>query len=307
MGPRIAFHIGYHKTASTWFQREILPRHPAIAAFVGGPPSADPFLLDVIGSPDRAFDPQRARERFDARVEQLDVPDDGIVLVSAERLSGHAATGGYDAFRIAARLSAVVPDASVFFVVREQVGMIESEYRQLVLEGSPATLDALVRRPPRWNTVGFDLGHYEYDLLADEYARRFGAARVRCFGLGAISAEPRRFLDDLAQFLGVAPWPRLGDEVLRRRVNRGLPARLVGVRRFLNHFQRSALNPYPLVAVRPFWSSPLAAIASRLPPRRRPLLDAETVRWLRERYQASNERLALRYGVDLAATVADQR
>ena len=101
---RVAFHLGYHKTATTWLQREILPRHPAIRLFVEGSPHGSPFLQEIIGRSDRDFDPARARRSFDERVAELAVPDDGVVVVSAERLSGHAATGGYDTFRIARRL-----------------------------------------------------------------------------------------------------------------------------------------------------------------------------------------------------------
>lgn len=299
MTVRVALHIGYHKTATTWLQREILPRHPQVAVYPPGPVRADPFLREIIVSPDREFDAPRARAAFDRVASDLDVPSDGVVVVSAERLSGHAATGGYDTFRIAARLHAVVPEARVFFAVREQVEMIESEYRQLVLEGSPARLERLLAMQPGWVGVGFDLGHYEYDRLADEYARRFGEDSVRAFSFDAIRADQAGFLAALAEFLGVDPWPPLPDGVLRRKVNRGLPPRLLGVRRFMNHFERSPLNPDPVVALSPFWRSPLAALANRLPPRRRPLVDDATAASLRERYRESNARLAARYGVDL--------
>jgi hypothetical protein len=301
---RIALHLGYHKTATTWLQREILPRHPELRAFVSGSPHGSPFLDEIIGRSDRDFDASRARERFEARVAELDVPAGGTVVVSAERLSGHAATGGYDTFRIARRLHEVVPEARVFFAVREQVAMIESEYRQLVLEGSPARLDALLARRPSWVAVGFDLGHYEYDRLADEYARHFGAASVRVFSFEAIGADQAGFLAELAGFLDVGPWPELPAAVLRARVNRGISPRLLGLRRFLNHFERSPLNPDPVVALRPVWRSPLAALATRLPPRTRPLVDAATAADLRERFRPSNERLAQRYGVTMPGLAA---
>ncbi|MGZ6955380.1 MAG: hypothetical protein ACXVLO_05975 [Acidimicrobiia bacterium] len=295
--PRVAVHIGYHKTATTWLQREILPRHPQIRSFVSGSPHASPLLQEVIGRPDREFDAGRARQVYEARVAELGVPDGGVVVISAERLSGHAATGGYDTFRIAHRLHSVVPEARVFLAVREQVAMIESEYRQLVLEGTPARLATLLARVPSWVNVGFDLGHYEYDLLADEYARCFGKDRVGVFSFEAITADPAVYLAALASFLELDPWPALPASVLRSRVNAGLPSRLVGVRRVLNHFQRSPLNPNPLIALRPVWRSPLSALASRLPARRRSLIDTATQQQLRDRYRESNHRLAARYGV----------
>jgi hypothetical protein len=297
VAPRIAFHIGYHKTATTWFQREALPRHPGIHPLVSAVGN-DPFLTEIVLRSDRAFDAAHARAVLDRRISELGVPADGTLVVSEERLSGHAATGGFDTFRIADRLAAVVPDALVFFVVREQVAMIESEYLQLVQEGSLASLRWLLDFTPRAATVpGFDLDHYEYDRLADHYGERFGRDRVRLFEFRAVTGDPRRYLDDVATFLGVEPWPALPPEVLGRRVNPGLPKRLVGVRRFMNHFERRPLNPHPVVSMHPFWRGPLWALASRLPARRRPLLDDATRATLRARYAPSNARLAERYGI----------
>jgi hypothetical protein len=296
MSPRVAFHIGYRKTASTWFQRVALPSHPAIGAFVTTPVE-QPFLREIIVRPDRSFDVERARRLFDERAAELDVPEDGIIVVSAERLSGHLASGSYDALRIAERLHDVVPDARVFAVVREQTAMLESEYQQLVREGSPARVEALLDEGSHWRTVGFDLARYDYDRLADAYAALFGADNIRLFELSALTKDPRGFLDDVAAYLEIEPWPELSDEVLHRRVNAGVPRRLLGARRFMNHFERSLLNPYPLLSVRPFWQLPLGVLATRLPPSKRPFFDAATRARLQDRYRRCNEQLAERYGV----------
>jgi hypothetical protein len=305
MTPRIAFHLGFHKTATTWFQREALPRHPAVGCFVPAAPMDSPFLVEILASPDRSFDPKRARELLEQRIAELAVPDDGVVVLSAERLSGNAATGGYDAVRIANRLAAVAPDAKVFWVVREQVSMLESEYRQLVREGSPAKLRNFIQPAPGTRMrVGFDPGQYEYDLLADAYARLFGPEQVRLFEFGALTADPAAFLDEVAAFLEIPPWPALSPEVLNARVNSSLPRRLMGTRRFMNHFERSGLNPFPVLAVRPVWRAPLSALAGRLPPPKKPFFDRATQDALRARYRASNQRLAERYGIAFAESPA---
>jgi len=297
MPPRAVVHIGYHKTATTWFQQIALPAHPELASFRSGPTRDDPVVGPWILASDREFDPAAARRAYEARVAELGVHD-GAVVISEERLAGHVATGGFDTFRIADRIAATIPDARVFFVVRDQLDMIESEYLQLVQEGSPARLRALLDYQPRLATVpGFDLGHYEYDRLADHYVERFGPEGVRIFEFRAVVGDPQTFLDELAGFMGVAPWPRLSSEQLTRRVNPTLPRRLLGLRRTMNHFERRPLNPTPLFTLPPFWRGPLWWLARRLPPRRRPLIDAPTRRALQDRYVASNARLADRYGI----------
>lgn len=298
MTARIAFHIGYHKTASTWFQREAAPRHPGVRMLFTGEPWRDPLLRELVLTPRRSFDAAATRRLFDERMDEIRAPDTGIVIGSEERLSGHAASGGFDTFEIAERIAAVIPEAMIFAVVREQVDMIESEYLQLLQEGSSAGLDAYLEfQPTLSNAPGFDLGQYEYDRLADHYVRLFGPTRHRLFEFRAFCADPRGFLDELAGYLEIEPWPQLSGDILHRKVNPTLPRRLLGVRRFLNHFERRPLNPYPVVSIRPFWRGPLWWAASRLPPRRRSLLQTDTRTALHARYHDSNERLAEHHGI----------
>jgi hypothetical protein len=179
--------------------------------------------------------------------------------------------------------------------------MIESEYRQLVFEGSPATLDQLLSRPSAAMRPGFDIGHYEYDRLADRYAERFGSDNLRVFEFRAMLGEPRRFLGELAAFLEIEPWPELPESVLSTPVNATLPVRLLSLRRRLNHFQKTGLNPHPVVSMRPVWRTPLWVLANRLPPAKKPLLDEAARARIRDRFRASNLRLAERYGVEFPA------
>ena len=230
------------------------------------------------------------------------MPDDGIALGSQERLSGHAATGGFDTFDIAERLALVAPEALIFAVVREQVAMIESEYLQLLQEGSLRSLDSLLASSPTMSSMPvFDLRQYEYDRLADRYVELFGPDAYRLYDFDALRVDPRAFLDALTGYLGIAPWPTLGDDVLARRFNPTVPRRLLGLRRFLNHFERRPLNQDPVVAVAPFWRGPLWWLAAHSPGRPKPVIGAERASELRERYRASNARLAERHGLQLVA------
>jgi hypothetical protein len=298
MAPTPVVHIGYHKTATTWFQQVALGRHDRVATYLTGPAREDPLLHQWILTSDRDFDASAARAAYRARRDEIGDTVDAVVI-SEERLSGHAITGGFDTFRIAERIAATVPAAKVWFVVREQIDMIESEYLQLVQEGTPARLRDLLDFTPRLATVpGFDLGQWEYDRLADRYVELLGAERVRVFEFRSVIADPQAFLDDLAAFMGTAPWPRLPEAELRRRVNPTLPRRLLGLRRWLNHFERRALNPYPLVALPPVWRGPMWWLASRLPDRRRPILAPADQARIRARYSESNTRLR-RHGVEL--------
>lgn len=290
MRPPVVVHIGFHKTATTWLQREVFPHHPGLAPFVSGRVWNDPFLRCVVADSDRDFDPARAGEAYEAGLARLGVlAPDTVVVVSAERLSGHAASGGYDSVRIAHRLHATLPEARVLMVVRSQIDMIESEYRQLVGEGYPGRISSLWSSDP-WKTAQFDLGQYEYDTLTREYQQRFGAENVAVFTYEGIVANRARFLDRLAAFLGVGPF-ELGDDVGARAVHPGLPNRGLGLLRMLNHFRAGELNRFPPVDLGVWWRGPIVSVARHLP-RKRHLVPAAKRAELAERYAESNARLA---------------
>ena len=81
MSSRIVFHIGYHKTASTWLQRVAMPLQPNARLYLDGALGDDPFLREIILTSDASFDPAITRRLFDERVNALGVPADGVVVV----------------------------------------------------------------------------------------------------------------------------------------------------------------------------------------------------------------------------------
>ena len=47
----VAFHLGYHKTATTWFQRVAFPAHPAVRLVsVENGDDLDPFLAEIVSA-----------------------------------------------------------------------------------------------------------------------------------------------------------------------------------------------------------------------------------------------------------------
>ena len=289
MAQPVVVHIGFHKTATTWLQSEVFPHHAGLLPYLKGPVWDDPYLRCVVADSDRRFDPQRAREAYESGLERLGNPAPGaVVVLSAERLSGHAASGGYDTVRIARRLHETLPEAKVLIVLRSQVDMIESEYRQLVGEGYRGRLSSLWLSDA-WKRVQFDLEHYEYDTLVREYHRLFGPENVAVFTYELLIADRPRFLDRLAAFFGVAPFEL--DQVSAKEVHPGLPNRGIAMLRLLNHFRRTELNPFPTVDIGVWWRGPIVAV-SRLLPKRKHLIPAAKRKELAQRYEESNRRLA---------------
>jgi Sulfotransferase family len=298
---RVAVHIGYHKTATTWFQQIPFRNHPRIAPLLGGSEfgvvASDDFLRQIIFQRDSDFNAANARALLGERADSLVTDSRDTLVISAERLSGHAASGGYDAVRIADRLHATVPGARIFWVLRHQVEAIRSEYKQIVLAGWPGSLRDTLAPAPKMKTVGVDLAYWEYERLLSAYVDRFGRERVMVIDFGQFTRDRGHVLNDLARFLDIDPWSLSGDQ-LTTRMNEGESDRHTRLRQLFNHFTATELNPFPPIDIPDRVSAMAVRILGPLQ-RRRAVFGPSFEEWVEERYAASNKRLAEQWGVVL--------
>jgi hypothetical protein len=284
-------HIGFHKTATSWMQQRWYPRHPQLTL---------PFdyweIVEHLVFPDPLeYDATATRAWFDART-----PDEGTVVLSAERLSGSPHAGGYDRVEIAARIAATFPDARVWIVVREQVGMIASLWRQYVFEGGRLPLDRYVRGVVPELQTGFRFEHLDYAPLVRRYRQLLGEDRVLVTTYEDFRADPQPTLDRLSAFAGIDP---LDVDDARSLVNRGLSDRSTRVMRAVNAFTRpERMHEEPLVDLH--LRAPFARVLRKLDragtPWSRPTGVERRVRELvGDRYVEPNRELGALLGVDL--------
>ena len=279
----VTVHVGYHKTGTSWLQRAYLPIHPEVQV-VGDSvdPANDPFLGYLVGSNDWTFDPDHAWALFAEQAEA----DGRHLVVSAERLSGHPFSGGFDQVRLARRIRSTLPGARVVVVVRDQVAMLESVYRQLVESGYPGSFASLIGGHG-WTTPWFDPVMYEYDVVLEHYRRIFGEDGVLMLRYEQLDRDPDAFVRALCAFMHVrfVPGPR-------QRVNRTVSAEFLLVTRLLNRFRRTERNRWPVVPLPAKAVGALSAKLGRLlPASARNLVTDEERAWIEGRYAASNARL----------------
>ena len=241
----LLFHIGYHKTGTSWLQQVFFPGHAAFVPLIATQPWDDPLMRALVAVSERSFDPQRARALLDAKLAEASLVAGQVAVVSAERLSGHPFSGGHDSFAIARRLQAVAPQARVIALVREQRAMIRSVYKQMVAEGFTLSLDEWMGMRPWKGTCGFDWSYYEYDKLVQHYQSLFGSERTLFLPHERLRREPALFLSELCAFCGV-PNQEVGSE---QQVNSSLGAAGTALLRRLNRFRRSELNPDPVLVL----------------------------------------------------------
>lgn len=196
----LLIHIGYHKTASTWLQKELFSRRQAgfgrlrnLRRTVHAPHALD-------------FDPKRCYAHFHNPLKRIRGRRLMPVL-SHERLSGSPHSGGYDSKEIADRLATLFPESRILIVIREQQSAILSCYKQYVRVGGAGRLKQYVVAPSRgqFRIPLFSFDFFAYDRLIRYYIQLYGASRVLVLPFELFQHSPRQFIERIMAFSGAVP------------------------------------------------------------------------------------------------------
>jgi len=191
-------HIGYHKTGTSWFQKNFYPR-VRNAGYLGRQAVRDAFLNTTAF----AFDPDKAAEVLSAET-------DGRPIICEEDLSGHYYNGGcLESLSkdIAYRIHAVYPQAQIVIFIRNQLDMIRSTYLQYIRSGgtrSPRRFLAPYERSgpyrKRWYlNPRLTLDHFAYQHLIRHYRSIFGSQNVHVFCYEAFASDIHGFVESFAR------------------------------------------------------------------------------------------------------------
>ena len=283
----LVFHIGLHKTGTTWLQKNFLSKHPGIELVTNySTPWDDAFLKYLIGTTERKFDILQCRKILNNRLPKDQPTSKKIFLVSAERLSGHPYSGGYDSFNLSERIHSCFPEAQIIFTIRNQVDIILSAYKQLVLEGYRGTLSELIRTK-HWKGVGFSLDMYEYNLIIEKYYSLFSPDKVLVLLHEDFKKNPILFVQMISNFLNVTHFVPSN---IKTATHKSLKDSDIAFIRVLNHFRKSELNPFPLLEIN---NKLLKFIRGFLAifPNKMTLFNMKDQDYIREYYKQSNLRL----------------
>ena len=230
-------HIGYHKTATTWFQKHVwpsatshewVPRETSQAAF--------------LAPPGMHFDPSASAEilGLGKRAKQI--------VLSEENLSGYIHNGGMHGLigpEMARRIRAVLPDARIVIFVRNQREIVRAAYAQYVSGGGTFSLKRYLDSHRRvrgaltrpYKAPAFEWEHFEFDRLIAHYDRLFGRENVHVYPYEALRDRPT-LLRRLRRDLGISIPMDMNETA---KANRSLgPGALLALR-FANLFTRQSV------------------------------------------------------------------
>ena len=275
-------HIGYHKTGTKWL-RGFLFRDPASG--YGWLPKESTPIRSLVRARPLEFDPEEIRTQLQRLIAETEAAGLQPVICWG-RLAGQAFSGGHDAKEIADRLKAVLPDARILAVIREQRSMIVSTYKQYVKAGGPASLKAFLEpaADQGWRVPTFDFEYFEYHRLLAYYRTLYGPDSVLVLPYEQLVGDRKGFVTRVAEFAGrPVPEDVLARMLRTKRTNPAPSALVIGATRALNRFgPRNELNPAPLLD-----SERVAAFATRM----RKKVDPSALTVARRLAERSEERL----------------
>jgi hypothetical protein len=295
---RPLLHIGYHKTGTTWLQRNVFPDEGMGFAYVGDPRAVlSAFFVNPFD-----FRAEVAWRGFRPRIERAE--ERGLLpVISHERLSGSPYAGGHDSRAVADRLAETFPDARILVAIREQKSMILSVYKQYLGFGGAASLEQFLKAPAGINrSPVFRHNFFEYHRLIGYYRSLFGAGNVLALPYEILRSRPADFLGRITGFLDLpdaVPPPG--------RDNISPSALSLSLKRRANRFVvRDALNPAPLFE-RPNINRRMNRACKRFDAAAPPhLLKRYEARWrdyierqVGDRYAESNAATSRMIGLDL--------
>lgn len=257
-GPRCGnfyFHIGLHKTATTYLQDVVFPRWPGIRYM-----------------------------RFRNLEYFLALPDTGKYLVSCENMSGTTFAPLDERRRGLKRLARMFPGANVIIAFRPHGDYMASLYSQYLRYGGQATFDGFFSL--NLDDAVWRGGDLSYKTLIETTEDAF-ETKPFVFQLGELKRDPSGLFADLARFIGTPQPTELANRRptnvslgawqgrLLRRVNElvGTPYSRDGGNRPYRRLHRFGLDP-PTLCHR---------VLGRLP--RRPLVSREARQQISDAYR----------------------
>lgn len=250
-------HIGYHKTATTWLQRQLFTAEndifePVSTSSRGPSTLAANFIFDdeaYLLSP-FDFNENKIRQEIEnikcirnkTNKFSLKIP-----VLSHERLSGNPHSSGFDAKKICVMLKNIFPNAKILIVIREQKSFILSNYFQYLSIGGTCNLKRYLSTKYDGKRPFFSPAHIIYVPLIKEYCSLFGKNNVLVLPYEIFKMEPILFIDEINKFLKTNII--MEDSEFKRQINTNNNKLIRYYLRYLNVFmESSSVNNYSLLS-----------------------------------------------------------
>ncbi len=235
-------HIGFHKTATTWLQRnlfsdeqlgfQLLDRELVLEDFV----FIHPF--------DYCYGDSEINAKYERLCNEI-IQKKMVPVISQERLSGSAHCGGYDCREISNRLKHCFPQAKIFITIREQQDLIYSMYSQYVKRTGAYSLQEYLLPKQRRKYPEFNLDHLKFDRIIRHYHSLFAKENVLVLPFEFFVENPMAFIAEIYSFFKISFDEQAISRILQRpKINTRLGGIDLSVKSWLNPFLFKNMNNF---------------------------------------------------------------
>lgn len=185
--PSPLIHIGFPKTATTWFQESLFPHVTNITLI-----EKDVINRNIIKPNAFDFDKKNAANNFKPKEKNY------RIVLSSERLVGTFNRGWLNGFQpkeLANRLKTLFPTATIAVFIRKQEDAIASAYQQYLKNGGTFGINKYLRSS---NFFLFSLDHLRYFEIINYYCELFGRDNIKIYLFEDFKINPMEFSKNFA-------------------------------------------------------------------------------------------------------------
>lgn len=239
----LIFHIGFHKTGTTWLQKKYFS-NPDLFHLLNDPivPWNDDLCRMIINPINHEFCATDC-----IRCLELRYKVNRINVLSAERLSGHPISGGYDSHIIAKRLFDIKANAKIVISRRNPFDFIKSTYKQVVKEGYCGSFFHYLSEAKNWKTRGTSREYFMQDAIINLYRKLFGSGNVLVLHFEDFQSDNTSYSRQINSFLGL-PNREFKTQSSEIVINKTFSNRHIRSTLFFNKFRKSEYNKFPLIS-----------------------------------------------------------
>ena len=246
-------HVGFHKTATTWFQNNFFNEHPQIQYLGKAYPDHPSFRMSeiketIVSEPDTTYSARKTRRNLEDLLEDFPLNGHRTRGISYEGLSAGDNWFGGRTFYVGERLRDVFRDHDVKILmgIREQKSMVESMYSEYVKLGGAESFGRLFFSP--FSEADELLEKLRYGPIIEFYRNLFGEDSVKVYLYERFRSEQDEVIEEICDFLGIDE-PKLDEETANRKSNARLSRWGLSAMRIANHFFFGSLNNFSPVTM----------------------------------------------------------
>lgn len=237
---QIILHLGIHKTATKFLQRSVF-NNLSCLEYIDKIMINDDLMMKLLHKDLLSFQNEVnvIRDEFLS----LSKSDKLILLISNELFSGNIFFSSNNRYILLSKLKTLFPDAKIIINIRGQRELIDSIYREYVVQGGCMKLESFIsHNKPRGELSyhpSLDLDALKYGVYLDTITKLFGIDNCCILTYEMLLKDPKKYLTQIFDFLGESQNAKNFDY---KKIRPSLNNSAIGFLRIANKLYYSAMS-----------------------------------------------------------------